>query len=74
MVKCHDFLSFLSLRNTKTFWMSTGMFPQEFIIHFPEPTNIGTVTVDSYNGMEAVCTLGQTYMSSSKNVGSMCKI
>uniref|UniRef100_A0A3P9C762 Heat shock protein, alpha-crystallin-related, b11 n=1 Tax=Maylandia zebra TaxID=106582 RepID=A0A3P9C762_9CICH len=35
--------------NTKTFWMSTGMFPQEFIIHFPEPTNIGTVTVDSYN-------------------------
>ncbi|XP_070820205.1 intraflagellar transport protein 25 homolog [Chaetodon trifascialis] len=35
--------------NTKTFWMSTGMFPQEFIIRFPEPTTISSVTVDSYN-------------------------
>ncbi|KAM9360802.1 intraflagellar transport protein 25 homolog [Symphorus nematophorus] len=35
--------------NTKTFWMSTGMFPQEFIIHFAEPTKISAVTVDSYN-------------------------
>uniref|UniRef100_UPI0037E8F4BC intraflagellar transport protein 25 homolog n=1 Tax=Semicossyphus pulcher TaxID=241346 RepID=UPI0037E8F4BC len=35
--------------NTKTFWMSTGMFPQEFIIRFAEPTNIAAVTVDSYN-------------------------
>lgn len=35
--------------NTKTFWMSTGMFPQEFIIRFADSTNISAVTVDSYN-------------------------
>ncbi|KAF1389681.1 hypothetical protein PFLUV_G00076000 [Perca fluviatilis] len=35
--------------NTNTFWMSTGMFPQEFIIRFAEPTTISAVTVDSYN-------------------------
>ncbi|XP_070690362.1 intraflagellar transport protein 25 homolog [Pempheris klunzingeri] len=35
--------------NTKTFWMSTGMFPQEFTIRFAEPTKISAVTVDSFN-------------------------
>nr|XP_020450216.1 intraflagellar transport protein 25 homolog [Monopterus albus] len=35
--------------NTNTFWMSTGMFPQEFIIRLPEPTMVSAVTVDSYN-------------------------
>ncbi|XP_062239444.1 intraflagellar transport protein 25 homolog [Platichthys flesus] len=35
--------------NTQTFWMSTGLFPQEFIIRFPEPTSISAVTVDSHN-------------------------
>ncbi|KAM9858793.1 intraflagellar transport protein 25 homolog [Aulostomus maculatus] len=35
--------------NAKTFWMSTGMFPQEFIIRFAEPTMISAMTVDSYN-------------------------
>ncbi|XP_054630988.1 intraflagellar transport protein 25 homolog [Dunckerocampus dactyliophorus] len=35
--------------NTKTFWMSTGMFPQEFIIRFAEMKNISSVTLDSYN-------------------------
>ncbi|CAK6950152.1 intraflagellar transport protein 25 homolog isoform X1 [Scomber scombrus] len=35
--------------NTTTFWMSTGMFPQEFIICFAEPTMISAVTVDSFN-------------------------
>ncbi|KAK2837431.1 hypothetical protein Q5P01_014643 [Channa striata] len=35
--------------NSNTFWMSTGMFPQEFIIRFAEPTMISAVTVDSYN-------------------------
>ncbi|KAF7663528.1 hypothetical protein LDENG_00207610 [Lucifuga dentata] len=35
--------------STKTFWMSTGMFPQEFIIRFAESTSIATVTLDSYN-------------------------
>lgn len=40
-----------SSRHTKTFWMSTGMFPQEFIIRFEQPTNISAATVDSYNGV-----------------------
>ncbi|XP_072244258.1 intraflagellar transport protein 25 homolog [Leuresthes tenuis] len=35
--------------NTKTFWMSTGMFPQEFIIRFAEPTKVSAMTLDSYN-------------------------
>uniref|UniRef100_A0A1A8ILV6 Heat shock protein family B (Small), member 11 n=1 Tax=Nothobranchius kuhntae TaxID=321403 RepID=A0A1A8ILV6_NOTKU len=35
--------------NTKTFWTSTGMFPQEFVIRFPEPTRVAAVTVESYN-------------------------
>ncbi|KAK9522601.1 hypothetical protein VZT92_019053 [Zoarces viviparus] len=35
--------------NTSTFWTSTGMFPQEFIIRFAESTQISAVTVDSYN-------------------------
>ncbi|XP_035514099.1 intraflagellar transport protein 25 homolog, partial [Morone saxatilis] len=35
--------------NPHTFWMSTGMFPQEFIIRFAEPTKVSAVTVDSYN-------------------------
>ncbi|CAG5921472.1 intraflagellar transport protein 25 homolog [Menidia menidia] len=35
--------------NTETFWISTGMFPQEFIIRFAEPTQISTVTMDTYN-------------------------
>nr|XP_061811474.1 intraflagellar transport protein 25 homolog [Nerophis lumbriciformis] len=35
--------------NTNTFWMSTGMFPQEFIIRFEEMTPLSSVTVDSYN-------------------------
>ncbi|CAL8346900.1 unnamed protein product [Lota lota] len=35
--------------NTDTFWMSTGMFPQEFIIRLAESTGIDLVTIDSYN-------------------------
>ncbi|KAK7934139.1 hypothetical protein WMY93_005035 [Mugilogobius chulae] len=35
--------------NTKTFWMTTGMFPQEFIIRFAHSTRLDAVTVDSYN-------------------------
>ncbi|AWP06880.1 putative intraflagellar transport protein 25 -like [Scophthalmus maximus] len=34
---------------TETFWMSTGMFPQEFIVRFAEATTMSAVTVDSYN-------------------------
>ncbi|XP_028314102.1 intraflagellar transport protein 25 homolog [Gouania willdenowi] len=35
--------------STKTFWVSTGMFPQEFIIQFSELTRVSAVTMDSYN-------------------------
>ncbi|XP_029019690.1 intraflagellar transport protein 25 homolog isoform X2 [Betta splendens] len=35
--------------NTNTFWMSTGMFPQEFIIRFAQPTGVSAVSVDSHN-------------------------
>ncbi|XP_061623265.1 intraflagellar transport protein 25 homolog isoform X2 [Phyllopteryx taeniolatus] len=38
--------------NTNTFWMSTGMFPQEFIIRFAEMTNVSSVTLDSYNELK----------------------
>ncbi|CAG00383.1 unnamed protein product [Tetraodon nigroviridis] len=34
---------------TQTFWMSTGLFPQEFIIRFTESTNVSAVTIESYN-------------------------
>ncbi|XP_041643655.1 intraflagellar transport protein 25 homolog [Cheilinus undulatus] len=36
-------------RNAGTFWVTTGMFPQEFIIRLADTTNITAVTVDSYN-------------------------
>ncbi|XP_029573728.1 intraflagellar transport protein 25 homolog [Salmo trutta] len=35
--------------NTETFWMSTGMFPQEFIIRFAESMKIALVTMHCYN-------------------------
>uniref|UniRef100_A0A8C6VU39 Heat shock protein, alpha-crystallin-related, b11 n=1 Tax=Nothobranchius furzeri TaxID=105023 RepID=A0A8C6VU39_NOTFU len=47
--------------NTKTFWTSTGMFPQEFVIRFPEPTRVAAVTVESYNGTKTVVTINSTH-------------
>ncbi|XP_026994320.2 intraflagellar transport protein 25 homolog isoform X3 [Tachysurus fulvidraco] len=35
--------------NTETFWMSTGMFPQEFIIRFPDNMKISVISVHSFN-------------------------
>ncbi|XP_030645362.1 intraflagellar transport protein 25 homolog [Chanos chanos] len=35
--------------NTETFWISTGMFPQEFIMRFPEEVTISALTMHSYN-------------------------
>lgn len=35
--------------NPKTFWMTTGMFPQEFIIRFANTTHLHTLTVDTFN-------------------------
>ncbi|XP_028852377.1 intraflagellar transport protein 25 homolog [Denticeps clupeoides] len=35
--------------STKSFWISTGMFPQEFIIRFPHATKISVLTIHSYN-------------------------
>ncbi|XP_060763176.1 intraflagellar transport protein 25 homolog [Neoarius graeffei] len=35
--------------NTETFWLSTGMFPQEFIIRFPDNMKISVISVHSFN-------------------------
>uniref|UniRef100_A0A4W5P8E6 Heat shock protein, alpha-crystallin-related, b11 n=1 Tax=Hucho hucho TaxID=62062 RepID=A0A4W5P8E6_9TELE len=35
--------------STETFWMSTGMFPQEFIIRLAESMKIALVTMHCYN-------------------------
>ncbi|XP_072919461.1 intraflagellar transport protein 25 homolog isoform X2 [Hemitrygon akajei] len=35
--------------NTETFWITTGMFPQEFIIRFPEVVQINCVKIHCYN-------------------------
>ncbi|XP_062920029.1 intraflagellar transport protein 25 homolog isoform X1 [Mobula hypostoma] len=38
--------------NTETFWITTGMFPQEFIIRFPEVVQINCVKIHCYNELE----------------------
>ncbi|KAJ8285358.1 hypothetical protein GJAV_G00025930 [Gymnothorax javanicus] len=35
--------------NSETFWISTGMFPQEFILRFAEAEKMSLVTIHSYN-------------------------
>ncbi|XP_062874131.1 intraflagellar transport protein 25 homolog [Trichomycterus rosablanca] len=34
---------------TDTFWLSTGMFPQEFIIRFPDNMKISVISIHSLN-------------------------
>ncbi|XP_056314164.1 intraflagellar transport protein 25 homolog [Danio aesculapii] len=34
---------------TETFWITTGLFPQEFIIRFPDNMKILTLSIHSYN-------------------------
>ncbi|XP_076853752.1 intraflagellar transport protein 25 homolog isoform X1 [Brachyhypopomus gauderio] len=34
---------------TETFWLSTGMFPQEFIIRFPDNMKISLISMHSFN-------------------------
>ncbi|XP_055056053.1 intraflagellar transport protein 25 homolog [Misgurnus anguillicaudatus] len=34
---------------TETFWISTGLFPQEFVIRFPDNMKIFTISIYSYN-------------------------
>ncbi|XP_054689122.1 intraflagellar transport protein 25 homolog isoform X3 [Grus americana] len=41
-------LSFFLHRSSETFWTTTGMFPQEFIIGFPKSVKISKVTVQCY--------------------------
>ena len=38
-------------RKTETFWVSTGLFPQQFIISFASKININSLHLDCYNGM-----------------------
>ncbi|KAM9446754.1 intraflagellar transport protein 25 homolog [Clarias gariepinus] len=35
--------------NMETFWLSTGMFPQEVIIRFPDNMKISVISVHSFN-------------------------
>ncbi|XP_066548387.1 intraflagellar transport protein 25 homolog isoform X2 [Amia ocellicauda] len=35
--------------SSETFWVSTGMFPQEFIIRFSNPVKVSLVTLQCYN-------------------------
>ncbi|XP_068166996.1 intraflagellar transport protein 25 homolog [Antennarius striatus] len=35
--------------DTETFWMSTGMFPQQITIRFEKPVTLTELTVDTYN-------------------------
>ncbi|KAJ8263011.1 hypothetical protein COCON_G00154680 [Conger conger] len=35
--------------NTESFWISTGMFPQEFIVRFSEAVKMSLITIHSYN-------------------------
>ncbi|KAI4871414.1 hypothetical protein NFI96_013041 [Prochilodus magdalenae] len=34
---------------TETFWLSTGMFPQEFIIRFPDNMKVSLISIQSFN-------------------------
>ena len=44
---------FLLHRSLDTFWPTTGMFPQEFIISFSALMSIGNIKVLSSNGKQA---------------------
>ncbi|KAF7687428.1 intraflagellar transport protein 25 homolog [Silurus meridionalis] len=35
--------------NMETFWLSTGIFPQEFIIRFPDNMKISVISIHSFN-------------------------
>ncbi|KAF5906681.1 intraflagellar transport protein 25, partial [Clarias magur] len=35
--------------NMETFWLSTGMFPQEVIIRFPDNMKISVISLHSFN-------------------------
>lgn len=37
-------------RSSETFWTTTGMFPQEFIIGFPKSVTISRVAIQCYLG------------------------
>eukprot|EP00842_Homolaphlyctis_polyrhiza_P003234 jgi/Hompol1/3911/HPOL_003406-RA len=47
--------------NLKTFWISTGMFPQEFVVTFPAPVSITKIIVSSIKGLEDTDNVMQTY-------------
>ena len=44
------FLLFLFCRSLETFWPTTGLFPQEFIISFSTLMSIGNIKISSANG------------------------
>ena len=44
------FLGVLFCRSLETFWPTTGLFPQEFIISFSTLMSIGNIKISSANG------------------------
>lgn len=51
------FLSLFKInnRNPETFWTTTGMFPQEFIICFHKHVRIERLVIQSYFGKQIIC-------------------
>lgn len=41
--------------NRDTFWSTTGMFPQEFVISFPSTVEIDAIKMTCSNGKELTC-------------------
>nr|KAJ3421988.1 Heat shock protein beta-11 [Polyrhizophydium stewartii] len=46
--------------NLKTFWMSTGLFPQEFVVTFPTQITVSKIIVSSMKAMEDTDNVIQT--------------
>lgn len=38
-----------------TFWITTGLFPQEFVLSLSKPIQVSQIVVLSLNGEEAAC-------------------
>lgn len=52
-ISIYSFYSFkINIRNPETFWTTTGMFPQEFIICFHKHVKIEKLVIQSYLGKQ----------------------
>ena len=48
IVKINIKLFFLIFRSSETFWSTTGLYPQEFVIAFQALMNLNNITVNSF--------------------------